>query len=368
MGHIIPLRAICNAFKHKYGEEFEIIESNFFSESQDKDLLKYHHLLCNEVKKHNTMHWYGHGTTFFMDLMGTKFSSWYAMKVHGGRTYKKAIDKIDEVNPDVVVSSHFASNYYATKTKCQPLTVVYSPDVKVSKMFEYKADLVLTSYENGYELAMKNKKRFNEENLKLVPIALREELIEEKTTKEEARKLLSIDERFTICITEGGYGIGKIEKVINECIKRNLPVNIIAITGKNEKLYERLVRLEDDSQVSLFPVPFQSNISKFLIASDLFLGKAGANTIAEAVFFGLPSIITSLATDIEKNNAHYYMNIVQCSLLITKTGKIVDQIEHFLENKNELEELHTKALSIHECFNVERIADEIYKFIRARGK
>lgn len=321
--------------------------------------------MCNEVRKHNKFRWYGHGTTFMMNLLGAKFCSWYVMKAKIKNCFNDSIKVLEEVNPDVVVSSHWANNYYAENMNKKPITIIYSPDVIITNMFAFKSDLVITPVKKGYDIAMKNKKRFNNENLKLVNTAIRNEAFDVELDKVKQRKALGLDpDKFTVCLTDGGYGIGRIKEITLECIKRNLPINIIAVTGKNEKLYNELSNLRNEGQTKVLVVPFVPNILNHIAASDLFCGKSGANAIAEAVFFGVPIIIDNTVTCIENNNAKYYVNDAKCALLIRNEKKIVNKIEEFIKNKSSYDELHKNALKLHENFGAEKAADEIYNFIK----
>ena len=50
LGHIIPMKAFVSEFKKKHSDEFEIIESDFYREDNDQDLIKYETWFCNHVK------------------------------------------------------------------------------------------------------------------------------------------------------------------------------------------------------------------------------------------------------------------------------------------------------------------------------
>ena len=39
LGHIIPMKAFVSEFKKKHSDEFEIIESDFYREDNDQDLI-----------------------------------------------------------------------------------------------------------------------------------------------------------------------------------------------------------------------------------------------------------------------------------------------------------------------------------------
>mgnify|MGYP001510087089 CR=1 FL=1 len=118
-----------------------------------------------------------------------------------------------ELRPDCVVSTHWATNYYAERLDRKPLTVMYGPDAHLNAMFRYPCDLATISIKEGYDRALKKfPRRFNEDNLKLVPTAIREEAFHVERDKQKLREKLGLDDRFTVLLMEGGYGIGLTEK------------------------------------------------------------------------------------------------------------------------------------------------------------
>ena len=368
MGHIVPLTSIKETFEKEHGDEFEIIFSNFFVDSNNKDLLRFNNLLINEVKKANKSHAYGFASTTLMNIAGTKLSSRFVMKWKERGVYKASLDYLESLKPDVVVSSHFSTNYYAEHMKNKPLTVVYSPDVQIIKLFSYKSDLTLTPVDCGYQRALK-KRRFNVDNLKLVDTCIKNEAINNKLSKEEAAKELGIDSsKFTVVVADGGYGIGRALGILNECMKLNLDLNLIIVCGKNEEMYNQILKIKEQNKtnVKIYPVSFKNYSLNYIISADIFCGKAGANALAEAVFFGKPVIVTGCATQVELDNFKYYSQVVGCAVHVSKVKKIVEKILELKNNKTEFERMSNNALSIHKNFGSKKASDEIYRLIQEK--
>ena len=145
LGHIMPLKSIVDAFNEKYGDKVEIVRSNFFTETNKKPLIKYEDFLINEVKKHNKHNWYGYATTFIMEIFGSTIDNHAVMKWFTPKAYKEAIKHVDELECDLFVSTHWATNYYAVHAKSKPLTLTYVPDAFINPVFRYKSDLTLCS-------------------------------------------------------------------------------------------------------------------------------------------------------------------------------------------------------------------------------
>ena len=78
---------------------------------------KYEKRLCEEVKMYNRFNLYGYMTIAAMNIFGVRISSWFVMsKLYKG-LFKDSMKHMEELNPDCVVSTHWATNYYAERLK-----------------------------------------------------------------------------------------------------------------------------------------------------------------------------------------------------------------------------------------------------------
>lgn len=364
MGHIMPLRSIADNFEKKYGDRVEVVRSAFFSETNNPALIKFEDKMCEFVKSQNKNTKFGFLTTFVMDLLGVRFCSWYVMKTYVRGAYKAAVEHMRELQPDMVVTSHWATNYYvATTPQLNCLSVMYCPDAHINPLFAYKTDLTMVSMKTGYDKAKAKYKRYNDDNLKLVPFCIRPEAYGVPKDKAGNRKALGLPEdKFTIVLAEGGYGIGKMKDVCEEVIRRNLDVTLVPVCGKNEQLYEYFKSLKVGDKTVFKPQGFCTQMLEFIASADLFCGKSG-NIIAEPTFFGVPSIITKHATNIEKIIASYYVDEIGCAINLFKTDKIVDKIEQFLNNPEELKTLANNAKKNENNYGSEKTADYIFELL-----
>ncbi|MBR2988526.1 MAG: hypothetical protein IKC64_02240, partial [Clostridia bacterium] len=110
------------------------------------------------------------------------------------------------------------------------------------------------------------------------------------------------------------------------------------------------------------PQGFTDQMLKFIASADLFCGKSG-NIIAEPTFFGVPSIITKHATDIERIIAKNYVQYVKCALNIFNTKKIVDKIERFIAHPEELAVLAQNAQRVKKYYGAEQTVDLIFDML-----
>ena len=327
LGHIMPMRAIAAKFEELYGDRVEIVRSAFFHESGDPNLIKFEERLSNTVVKSNKNPSFGFFMTFNMDFWGPRLDSWATMKFLKRGANEAAFKYMEELEPDLVVSTHWATNYYARHLQKRPLTAMYCPDVQMNPLFCYPCDLALVPTQPGYDAARKKyKKRFNDDNLKLVHHVIREEAFSITDDRKELRRSLGFDEdKFTVMLAEGGYGVGSMKEICEIILERDLPVTLIPVCGKNEELFQEFSKMKSKGNTDFRPIGFAENIFDLIAASDVFCGKSGS-ILAEVCFFGVPQIVTHYATNIEKHIGEYFIEEVGSAQKIFNSEKVVDKL------------------------------------------
>ncbi len=357
-GHIMAERAIADAFEKKYSDYCEIIRSNFYRETESVPMGKFEDRLCKEVRMYNQNIAYGYANTFALKLFGSRIASWFIMKALVPGAYKDSMKHMEELNPDVVISTHWATNYYAEHMEKKPYTIMYVPDAHVNELFAYRCDFDTISIKEGYEKALKDKRRFNTDNLGLVPTAIRQEAFEITETPAELRARYGYQDRFTVFITEGGYGIGMAESLCKKLVELDLPINIIVVCGKNPELYERLSAIETKGQAALYPFGFTEKVLELIAMSDLYLGKSGSG-ILEPAFFNVPIVVTHSANTIEKNIAEHYVTYRKCAVRIFDLDPCVEFIKDALAGGEVYKSLKENKVP-REAFGGEGIADIMF--------
>ncbi len=366
-GHIMPMKSIDRAFRAKYGDKVEVVSSKFYTETNDSNLIKYEKMISRQVRLYNRAPLIGHLGSLASAVFGVRLSTFACMKLMSPIACKKGIEHMRELKPDIVFSTHWASNYCAEKLSKEekPYTVMYCPDAQLNELFEYPCDLMLISMPYGYEKALR-KKRYNIHNFKMVPFLIRNEAFEIDTDKKRLRKKLGLPEdNFTVVLAEGGYGIGKMDKMTRELLKEKIPLTVIAVCGTNKKLYDRMKEYKSTEYVKFQPFSFVENILEYEAAADIFCGKSG-NILAESTFFGNPSIVTHCANLIEHNIADHYMNTVGCTIKQFNVKKAVALIRDFARDESLIKPYRDAAVSYHGNFGAEKTADLLWEIIKEK--
>ena len=358
-GHIMTERSICDAFEKKYGDYFEIVRSDFFKESGEEVLVRFEESMAREVRTYNRSPFYAGMTIFLMNFFGTRLVSRFVMRQTTKGAFEASMRHMEELDPDIVVSTHWSTNYYAEKMEKKPFTVMHVPDAHINAMFRYPCDFTTISMPEGYKRAMKlHGHHFRNNNLKRVPLAIRKEAFEITECREELRDKWGIDRRFTVYLTEGGYGIGMAEKLCKRLVEEDLPINVIIVCGKNPELYNRICTLKSKGRLKIYPFGFTEKVLELIAMSDLYLGKSG-NGLMEPAFFGVPIVVTHSANVIERRLAEHYVSYWKDAVRIFQLEKCLRFIKEAANGGERYNALKANRVP-REAFGGDGIAEVIF--------
>lgn len=124
--------------------------------------------------------------------------------------------------------------------------------------------------------------------------------------KQAMRRHYGLDEdRTTILVSAGGFGVGPLENMIVSLLKLNHPVQIIVICGRNEELQAKLAAQPAHRRHRVLPVGFTKEMDRYMTASDILVGKPGGLTMSEALAKGLVfCIVNPIPGQEERNSDH----------------------------------------------------------------
>ncbi|HLK06129.1 MAG TPA: glycosyltransferase, partial [Candidatus Acidoferrum sp.] len=122
-------------------------------------------------------------------------------------------------------------------------------------------------------------------------MVLRPEFYQESAVDAPAvRRELGLREDLpTAMVLFGGFGSKVMYKIVEKLDAARLPVQLILICGKNEKLAARLKAKKWNIGTAV--LGFTKEVHKLMRAADFMIGKPGPGSIAEAMQRGLPVIV-----------------------------------------------------------------------------
>lgn len=177
--------------------------------------------------------------------------------------------------------------------------------------------------------------------------------------KPQARERLGLEDRFTCLVSFGGEGVGRNPRgLISALLDSGIPLQIVAITGRNGSLREELRALRKDG---LRIEGFVENMAEYLAASDIFVGKAGPSSVYEALAVGRPVLATGyaglnelgIARFIERDGLGHY---------VATTAALVREVRRYAEDSALLEEVAWRCRELGLASKTEQFAHYIARY------
>ncbi|MDK2818361.1 MAG: hypothetical protein KFW21_02795 [Spirochaetota bacterium] len=332
-GHIIPALAIAQCIEELYPNQFKITCSDFFEDVGETKFNRYIENSWNILLRNPKI------VQFCIIISKILyFLAPYYIKIIHMRVHRNSINYMHNLNPDIVFTTHFFTQGIALDARKKfsmnyPIITLNPDTFETFPQWDRRGEIFLVCSEIAKKIAIKLGHK--ESTITIVPQALRKEfyIIDKKDPKELRKQYNLRQDVFTILMSDGGQGIGKMYPSIRALLKINSPLNIIAICGKNHKLYKKLLKLqqktiEKKSSVQFLIIGFADSMVPFIQMSDLFIGKSGPATVVECLKMHLPVLIVFSANSAERKTANFFIEkqVVLSCMYIWLLPKKVEQI------------------------------------------
>jgi len=158
--------------------------------------------------------------------------------------------------------------------------------------------------------------------------------------KKQARAALALEpELLTFTLVAGSEGNHHALSILPHLLKLNLPLQVVVVCGSSKLLLRRVndaIR-EHPSKVKVKPLGYIKELAPYLQVADLILGKAGPNTLFEAVAVETPFFALSHISGQEDGNLdiirEYKIGYVE-----ENTTQATLQLEKLIRNPDALKE------------------------------
>jgi len=149
----------------------------------------------------------------------------------------------------------------------------------------------------------------------------------------------------TVILSLGGFGVGRIDTLLDSLRTIRRPVQILAMCGRNEELKKRLDKeSEKADDVRIIAVGYTKAMDEYMTASDLIVGKPGGLTTCEALAKGLVFVIVNpIPGQEERNSDHLLEN--GAAIRSNNPATLGYKIERLLDDPARLEQMHLNALA-----------------------
>ncbi|MBQ9377215.1 MAG: UDP-glucuronosyltransferase [Schwartzia sp.] len=152
---------------------------------------------------------------------------------------------------------------------------------------------------------------------------------------------LNADEK-TILLMGGGLGLGGVEAALDELERVAIPIQLLVVAGKNEKLRERVEERAKTSHHTIRVWGYSQRVREFMAVSDFIITKPGALTISEALSAELPMLLHEPIPGPETENA-VYVSREGAALWVNSGEKLGEAIRFCLSSDERLAAMRQRA-------------------------
>lgn len=147
----------------------------------------------------------------------------------------------------------------------------------------------------------------------------------------------------TVLFFAGGkFGLGKSRtlEIFNTFVNDFNNIQVIAISGKNKKMYEEFNQIVKIANKTNFIKVFEfvNNVPELMAVSDVVITKPGGLTTTESLVSGLPMIIINPIPGQEEENAQF-LEHSNVGIWLKKQMNITETISNFLSDNEKLKQM-----------------------------
>lgn len=326
---------------------------DFFSQFWGKALLNtYLKVLGVFPRAYGTM--YGWGNTSKLALLGRQVISRFL----ANRMYRY----IQEYQPALIVCTHATPAglvaYLLKQKKINIPTIAVVTDFVVHRLWIYdEIDYYFVASEELRNVLEQYHVSKTRSCALGIPI---DSVFAQPYNKQEIMTRLDVDTDVrTVLIMGGGAGVLPMGEIIMSLNRINTSLQVIAVTGNNQKLFQQLQELQTHVTYKLKLLAFVNNIHELMAISDVLISKPGGMTSAEALSMGLPMIIYRPIPGQEEGNTKFLLE-KNVALRADSVDDLVILLNDLIENKSgNLDKMVDNTRSLGRTYADKEIAQKI---------
>lgn len=259
---------------------------------------------------------------------------------------KPLVRFIREFDPHITVCTHFMpagiiSHLIATKRIQAHLSIVVTD-------FDFHAMWLSRSF-HRYFVAIDETKAYLEmlgiprQRITVSGIPI-DPLFQLAIDKQTERLNLGLNpEKPVLLLSAGAVGMGPTEFMVERLLTLKSDAQTVVICGRNHELKQSVSRLVSDHSSRFKVLGYTEEMHKLMKMSDIFIGKPGGITAAEALACGLPMCVVAPIPGQEERNSDHLLEegiAIKCNDLTTLPFKL----DSLLEDSQRLATMRANAL------------------------
>ena len=306
-GHKAVAKYIEKYFLNKDSDlEIKSIDLLDYSDSLGSKLGK---RICENLMLHHPFIW-----NLVYKSSDHKYTCAFSSKVILKPFKNKILEKeIAAFNPDLTIATHFygpsiIADYNKkgiTKSKIISIVTDYEAHEMWLKNFNSQNYLVVSSKEERRELIREGYKRDKIKPYGIPIFPNTEEFSEKKSFLKNLG--LNPDNLTCVCFAGGGNGSTATLPYIKNILKCHKDINLIIISGKNKKAYDKIKNYIERYEVkNTLLYGFVNNVPELLQISDFVITKPGGAQTTECLYFRKPMLLIKSSGGQENANIKYF--------------------------------------------------------------
>jgi processive 1,2-diacylglycerol beta-glucosyltransferase len=140
----------------------------------------------------------------------------------------------------------------------------------------------------------------------------------------------------------GGFGVGPIEQLFNAILNVDVPLEIVAVAGKNVKVKEKLAKLDVPDRHKVHVLGFTDQIDELMACADLVVSKPGGLTTSETLARGCAMAIVNPIPGQESRNSDFLLEN-GAAVKINNVATMTHKLTKLLGDGGELKRLKANA-------------------------
>jgi 1,2-diacylglycerol 3-beta-galactosyltransferase len=277
--------------------------------------------------------------------------------------YEVMRDMVRDLNPDAIVTTYPMyqaplNSYFTINRYRVPLITVVTDLVTVHRMwFSPSVELCLVPTTEVQELALINGMAANKIHITGIPVS--PAYATNRKSKAEIRKELGWDPHLPTFLAVGSRRADRLLETLNVLNHFGKPVQVIALAGKDEALYDQLKAVDWHIPAHVFGLV--NTMPDFMLASDAVICKAGGLIVTESLACGMPLLLIDVIPGQEEGNRDFVLKY-GAGVMVENPMQTIETLSHWLADDGRvLKEYAKSACSVGRSNSAFDAADLIWQ-------
>jgi processive 1,2-diacylglycerol beta-glucosyltransferase len=168
----------------------------------------------------------------------------------------------------------------------------------------------------------------------------------------------------TVLMRPGGVGVAdRTIAVAKRLLEGAVPMNLLVVAGKNDRLREELEKLGPSSRSLLKAFGFVDRFHELMAVADVLITRATPQTTAEAAAAGVPLVLLRPTPGVEERVADRLV-AEGAAVVVRDEASLENELLDLLRNRRRLRFMHERALELAQPDGGTAALDKLTKLIR----